>query len=210
MKKKYGFYCSGSAGRVLEFYKTRDTFEYPVSFILYDGGNLSILKSLAKLFGNNLVTFDNDNNLKGKELSQHISNLLLNSMIENSIDYLFCFGNRILKHNLIDAFQNRIINFHPSILPSFPGVNAIDQALASSVQLLGNTAHFIDKGIDTGPIIMQTVLSRQMFTNYNDVLNLQLPMLEKIWYMLDNDLLQVNGGKVNFKIKTNSNILFSI
>ncbi len=61
----------------------------------------------------------------------------------------------ILSSGLIQRFRNRIVNVHPSLLPAFPGVRSIEQALDYGVQLTGVTVHFVDEGVDSGPIIMQ-------------------------------------------------------
>jgi phosphoribosylglycinamide formyltransferase-1 len=55
----------------------------------------------------------------------------------------------------IRRFAGRVINVHPALLPAFPGVGAIEQALEHGVKVLGVTVHFVDEGIDTGPIILQ-------------------------------------------------------
>lgn len=61
----------------------------------------------------------------------------------------------ILTTGLIDRFRGRIVNVHPSLLPAFPGVRAIEQALDYGVQVTGVTVHFVDEGVDSGPIIKQ-------------------------------------------------------
>ncbi len=61
----------------------------------------------------------------------------------------------ILSSGLIQRFRNRIVNVHPSLLPAFPGVRSIEQAIDYGVQLTGVTVHFVDEGVDSGPIIMQ-------------------------------------------------------
>jgi phosphoribosylglycinamide formyltransferase-1 len=61
----------------------------------------------------------------------------------------------ILTTDLIERFRGRIVNVHPSLLPAFPGVRAIEQALESGVQVAGVTVHFVDEGVDSGPIIKQ-------------------------------------------------------
>ena len=53
------------------------------------------------------------------------------------------------------ASQGRIVNVHPSLLPAFPGVRAIEQALDYGVQVMGVTVHFVDEGVDSGPVILQ-------------------------------------------------------
>jgi phosphoribosylglycinamide formyltransferase-1 len=62
---------------------------------------------------------------------------------------------RIIKSGLMNAFPNRIINIHPSLLPSFPGLEAWKQALDHGVKVTGCTVHFVDAGVDSGPIIGQ-------------------------------------------------------
>ena len=61
----------------------------------------------------------------------------------------------ILSPGLIARFRGRIINVHPSLLPAFPGVRSIEQALDYGVHVSGVTVHFVDEGVDSGPIIMQ-------------------------------------------------------
>jgi len=65
---------------------------------------------------------------------------------------------RMLKENFIKAFPDRIVNLHPSILPSFRGLEAWKQALEYGVKFTGCTVHFVEIGMDTGPIIMQAVV----------------------------------------------------
>lgn len=65
---------------------------------------------------------------------------------------------RIVGKPLIDAFPNRIMNIHPALLPSFPGVHGQKQAVESGVRISGCTVHFVDEGMDTGPIIIQAAV----------------------------------------------------
>ena len=62
---------------------------------------------------------------------------------------------RILTPGLVRAYAGRIVNVHPSLLPAFPGLAAQRQALAYGVRVAGATVHFVDDGVDTGPIILQ-------------------------------------------------------
>jgi phosphoribosylglycinamide formyltransferase-1 len=61
----------------------------------------------------------------------------------------------LLDPGLVRRFAGRMINVHPALLPAFPGVRAIEQALDYGVKVAGVTVHFVDEGIDTGPIILQ-------------------------------------------------------
>ena len=62
---------------------------------------------------------------------------------------------RILTPKLVQAFDQRIINIHPALLPSFPGNNAIEEAFETGVKVTGVTIHFVDTGVDSGQIIAQ-------------------------------------------------------
>ena len=75
-------------------------------------------------------------------------------MPKNSLICLAGFM-RILSLEFIKKFKNRILNIHPSILPAFPGLDAQRQAIESDVSHSGCTVHFVDEGVDTGPIIVQ-------------------------------------------------------
>ena len=75
-------------------------------------------------------------------------------MPKNSLICLAGFM-RILSSEFIKKFKNRILNIHPSILPAFPGLDAQRQAIESGVSHSGCTVHFVDEGVDTGPIIVQ-------------------------------------------------------
>ena len=65
---------------------------------------------------------------------------------------------RILSPEFIKKFKNRILNIHPSILPAFPGLDAQRQAIESGASHSGCTVHFVDEGVDTGPIIVQKMV----------------------------------------------------
>ncbi|MEI6083914.1 MAG: phosphoribosylglycinamide formyltransferase [Verrucomicrobiota bacterium] len=62
---------------------------------------------------------------------------------------------RVLKEPLLTAFAGRIMNVHPSLLPAFPGLKAWDQAVQYGVRVTGVTVHFVNEGIDAGPVILQ-------------------------------------------------------
>lgn len=64
---------------------------------------------------------------------------------------------RIVTPVLLDSFPQRILNIHPALLPSFPGLDAQGQAVAFGVRYSGCTVHFVDAGVDTGPVILQSV-----------------------------------------------------
>ncbi len=65
---------------------------------------------------------------------------------------------RILSPLFVEAYRHRIINIHPALLPAFPGIHAQEKAMEYGVKITGCTAHFIDEGTDTGPIILQSAV----------------------------------------------------
>ena len=62
---------------------------------------------------------------------------------------------QLLSAPFVRRFRNRVVNIHPALLPQFPGLDAIGQALAAEVETTGVTVHFVDEGVDTGPVIAQ-------------------------------------------------------
>jgi phosphoribosylglycinamide formyltransferase-1 len=62
---------------------------------------------------------------------------------------------QLLSAEFVARFRNRVVNVHPALLPSFPGLDAIGQALAAGVETTGVSVHFVDEGVDTGPVILQ-------------------------------------------------------
>lgn len=77
-------------------------------------------------------------------------------LTEAQVDLIVLAGfMRILKGEFLRAFANRVVNIHPSLLPAFPGLEAWKQALDYGVKVTGCTVHFVDQGIDSGPILGQ-------------------------------------------------------
>ncbi|MDU7795909.1 MAG: phosphoribosylglycinamide formyltransferase [Veillonella parvula] len=74
-------------------------------------------------------------------------------IVERSAGYM-----RIVGDPLIEHYEHRILNIHPALLPSFPGLHGHQQAIDAGVKVTGCTVHFVDAGMDTGPIIMQNTV----------------------------------------------------
>jgi phosphoribosylglycinamide formyltransferase-1 len=84
---------------------------------------------------------------------------LLRSIEPLGIDLIALAGfMRILSPYFVSRFKNRIMNLHPALLPAFAGINSVKQALEYGVKYTGCTVHFVDEGVDTGPIILQSVV----------------------------------------------------
>jgi phosphoribosylglycinamide formyltransferase 1 len=77
----------------------------------------------------------------------------------HEIDLLVLAGfMELLSADFIRRFEGRIVNVHPSLLPAFPGIRAIEQAVEAGVRVTGVTVHYVDEGVDSGPIILQEAL----------------------------------------------------
>lgn len=75
------------------------------------------------------------------------------------IDFIILAGYmRLITSTLLSAYENRILNIHPSLLPAFPGLHAVEQALEYGAKIAGVTVHLVDGGMDTGPIIAQEAI----------------------------------------------------
>jgi phosphoribosylglycinamide formyltransferase-1 len=77
---------------------------------------------------------------------------------------------QLLSGSFIGRFRNRIVNVHPALLPSFPGLDAVEQAIAHGVRVTGVTVHFVDEGVDTGPILLQEAVELTYTRPVADVL----------------------------------------
>lgn len=107
---------------------------------------------------------------------------------------------RIVKRGLLEAFPQRVLNIHPSLLPAFPGLEAWKQALEYGVKITGCTVHFVDEGMDTGPIILQRHVP-VMNDDTPETLHQRIQKEEYIAYpealqLLSKGLLKVEGRKV--------------
>ncbi len=86
-------------------------------------------------------------------------NAIIDALQECDVKWIVLAGYmRLISDVLLAAFPQRIVNIHPSLLPAFPGKDAIGQAMNHGVKITGVTVHFVDEGMDTGPIIAQAAV----------------------------------------------------
>ena len=76
---------------------------------------------------------------------------------------------QLLGEDFLGAFPGRVINVHPALLPAFPGLGAIEQALEYGVKVFGVTVHFVDGGVDSGPVILQRAVELPRAESAEDV-----------------------------------------
>jgi len=110
---------------------------------------------------------------------------------------------RILSEQFVDLYPRRIINVHPALLPSFPGLEAQKQALDHGVKVTGCTVHLVDREIDHGPIILQTAVAIRdddtVETLSSRILREEHRILPEAIILLTEDQLKFEGRRILFK-----------
>lgn len=199
----FAFYISGSATRLLRFLKQAGEVSRQIKIVISDGFISEELKGILKLGKIRYIEIPYDT-LEGsgnREKNRELSDIIMKQLDQYEIDYCFSFGTHILSGPLLEKYKFKLINFHPGLLPMFPGLRAIDQAIRQgNIFLVGNTAHFIDSGVDSGPVIMQSVIPLEAFheqqEDYDCILDLQIGMLNEIIFLCMKNRLTVRDGKV--------------
>jgi len=138
--------------------------------------------------------------------SKEYDKALIEKLKKFSIDLICLAGYmRILGEEVIQTFKEKIINIHPSLLPAFPGLNAQKQAIVHGVKFSGCTVHFVDSGVDSGPIILQTAVP--VYDN-DDEKSLSKRILEQEHYLYPKaiNMIKENQIKINGKTVTRKTI----
>jgi len=132
--------------------------------------------------------------------SKEYDKALVLKLKEFSIDLICLAGYmRILGEEIIQTFEKKIINIHPSLLPAFPGLNAQKQAINHGVKFSGCTVHFVDSGVDRGPIILQTVVP--VYDN-DDEKSLSKRILEQEHYLYPKAIKMIQENKIRLNGRT--------
>lgn len=107
---------------------------------------------------------------------------IVEKLREHEVDFIVLAGYmRLIGPTLLTAFKHKIINIHPSLLPAFPGIDAVGQAVRAGVKITGVTVHFVDEGMDTGPIIAQRAFEIMADDALEDVFQ-KIHEIEHIFY----------------------------
>ena len=140
-----------SAVKTLELYEEKRLQNNKISLVLCESSNNGI-NEIANRLAIPVVMIQ-----KGDFESLNDYYTAINTQFhKHKIDYLFLLGYKhIVREPLLSTYKNRIVNIHPSILPSFRGKKAIQQALDYGVKVSGITTHFIDEEVDRGIILCQ-------------------------------------------------------
>jgi len=120
---------------------------------------------------------------------------ILGKLDEYHIDYVVLAGYmRLIGPTILDRYDRRIVNIHPSLLPAFQGLDAIGQALDYGVQVMGVTIHYVDSGMDTGDIIAQDAF-RLTKEETKDQIEAQVHAIEHRLYPITLSKLFKQGDK---------------
>lgn len=196
----YAVYISGKGTRLFKLINGKNEIIKRIKVVISDDKQNQYMEKTLRAIGIKYYILDFSNiPVARNEKNIFLSNWILEILQREKIDYCFSFGAHILKGELLKKYQYKLINFHPGLMPDVKGLNAIDKAVKEKKNLLGNTVHFIDEGVDTGPIILQTVTCMRNFEDngYDSVLDQQLELLRIVDQLLLSDRIHVRDGKVN-------------
>lgn len=142
---------NGSNFQAIVDQSRRDHWDQQVSLLISDHPEAKVL-SRAKQLNIPHYGMDPRQFTSKADYEQQI----LKYLQEYQIEWVFLAGYmRLVGATLLEAYEGKMVNIHPSLLPAFPGLHAIEQAFKYPVKISGVTIHFIDEGMDTGPIIAQ-------------------------------------------------------
>jgi phosphoribosylglycinamide formyltransferase-1 len=142
------------------------------------------------------------------KLDEDAERVYISAMQAAQVDLIVLAGfMRILKGDFLRAFEGRVINIHPSLLPAFPGLQAWKQALDYGVKVAGCTVHFVDQGVDSGPIIGQQTVP-VLSSDTAETLHARIQKAEHELYpncvaALARNEIQVHGRTVHWQPKGN-------
>lgn len=154
--KKIAVFASGNGSNfqaILDSIKCGD-LHVELGLVVCDKPQAGVVER-AKVAGIPVFSFS-PKEYKSKVQFEH---KIIAALQSHQIDLIFLAGYmRLIGSTLLDAYTNKIVNIHPSLLPAFPGKDAIGQAFRAGVKITGITIHYVDSGMDTGPIIAQKAI----------------------------------------------------
>lgn len=156
MKKKIAIFASGSGSNFEAIARAcqQERINAEVAICVCDHPGAYVTQRALKM--NIGVLEFSPKNFKSKA---DYEKAILDELLKLKIDFICLAGYmRIIGETLLNSFEGRIVNIHPSLLPAFPGVDAIGQALNYGVKVFGVTVHFVDKTLDGGKIISQSAI----------------------------------------------------
>jgi phosphoribosylglycinamide formyltransferase-1 len=155
-----GVLCSGSGTNLQALIDKAAKGELGPARLTVVGSNVPDCAARARARAAALPTFVIDH--RDYKTRATFDQALLAAMRSHQVDLLVLAGfMRVLGDEVLAAFPQRVVNIHPTLLPAFPGVHAHKQTYDYGVKIAGCTVHFVDAGVDTGPIIAQAAVGVQ-------------------------------------------------
>jgi phosphoribosylglycinamide formyltransferase-1 len=154
--KKIGVFASGTGSNFEAIAKAcRDgIIDGEIAILICDKPD-ALVVSKAKSYEVDVFTFI----AKDYENKKSYEEDILIQLRNHNIELIALAGYmRLVGETLLGAYEERIVNIHPSLLPEFPGINSIERAFVNGVKETGVTVHYVDSGIDTGAIIAQRIV----------------------------------------------------
>jgi phosphoribosylglycinamide formyltransferase-1 len=199
-KKRIAVLISGRGSNMVSIVENLRSAKEPAGEVVFVFSNIADAPGLEKAgsLGIETLSFSHKNFSSRKEFDEAVA-----TEIENREIDLICLAGymRLLSKGFIRRFRNRIINIHPSLLPSFTGLDAQGQAFDWGVRYTGCTVHFVDEELDHGPIIIQRVVEILQDDTKESLTHRILEMEHQIYPeavdLYCRDKLKVEGRKVS-------------
>jgi phosphoribosylglycinamide formyltransferase-1 len=152
-----GVLCSGSGTNLQALIDKAARGELGPARLTVVGVNVPDCAALARARAAALPTFVIDH--RDYKTRATFDQAILSALRSHQVDLLVLAGfMRVLGNEVLGAFPQRVVNIHPTLLPAFPGVHAHKQTYDYGVKIAGCTVHFVDAGVDTGPVIAQSAV----------------------------------------------------
>jgi phosphoribosylglycinamide formyltransferase 1 len=155
---RVGVLASGTGTNLASLIEASGRGELGGAVLSVVGTNVPDCEALGRAKAAGIATFAVDH--RDFDSRAEFDRALLGALRLHDVDLVVLAGfMRLLGADLLAAFPQRVINIHPALLPSFPGIHGPRQALDYGVKLAGCTVHLVDAGVDSGPVIAQSVVA---------------------------------------------------
>lgn len=204
--KKIAYFISGE-GRVvlscINFINKYMSDKAENSLLVYST-NCNAVKNIEHLKIKSHIV--NDNWKKNRE---NICNQICDLCLENEIDFIVMVFDKLLYGKIINIYKNKILNLHPSLLPSFKGLNAVEKALDYNSRFIGCTTHFIDDKMDEGILLCQGITPVEQNLDINEIKNKHFLLLKRLylstlWFCITDNIEILDGKSYMKNIDYNS------
>lgn len=177
--KNIAIFASGTGSNFQAIHKAviKQEIEANVSLLVSDKPNSQVVKRALNM---NVECFAVSPRSYSSKTEYELA--ILEQLEKHEVDLIILAGYmRMIGNTLLNKYPKKIINIHPSLLPSFKGIDAVGQAIEAKVKITGVTVHFVDKGMDTGEIIDQEALVIKHFKT-REKIETEIHKIEHILY----------------------------